>query len=112
MIRAQLRRLIARVSHTEKHCALRSRGRIRFDLDDVAGVLRVLFDGVEMNAAHGVLHIELILKTKRNRLGVADDEKIVRHLVGIGRTRPAPFRARNCCFDSPGRYARTPLYSW
>ena len=38
-----------------------------------------------MDAPDGVLDVELVLEAVGDRLGVADDQQVVGHLVGVGR---------------------------
>jgi len=55
--------------------------------DDGAGVARVLLDRVEVKAADRILHVELVLEGVGDLLGPADEEQVVRDVVGIGRSR-------------------------
>src|SRR5215510_14680519 len=84
LISAQLRRLVAAIAHDEEHRSAGQRELTRLGHHHTARVLGILLYSVEMNAAHGVLHIELILKAIGDGLGVADEEQIIGHLLWVG----------------------------
>ena len=42
---------------------------------------------VEVDAAHGVRHVQLVLERERDLFGAADDQEVVGDLAGIGRRR-------------------------
>src|SRR4051812_22723959 len=56
-----------------------------FGRHDALGVAAVLVGRVEVNAADGVLDVELVLKAVGDRLRVADDQQVVGHLLRVGR---------------------------
>ncbi len=85
----QLRRLVAAVADAEEHATPRLLRQRRLGLDHRSGVLCVLGEGVEVDPADGVLQVQLILETERDRLGVADDQQVIRHLLGVGRAAGA-----------------------
>ena len=44
--------------------------------------------GLEVEATDRVLHRQLVLELERDTLGTADDEKVVGHLLWVGRAGP------------------------
>src|SRR5205085_8101065 len=56
--------------------------------DHALGVAPVVLDLVEAQAAHGVLHVELVLEPEGYCLRIAYQQEVVGHLFRIGRSGP------------------------
>ncbi len=58
--------------------------------DDAAGVAGVLLGGGEVQAPHGVLHVQLVLEGPGDRLRPPHQQQVVGHPAGVGRARSRP----------------------
>ena len=109
-------RFVVRVLDADEGGAARQ-WRCRLGGDDAVGIVLVgvqivgpvLIDEVE--AADGVLDVELVLEAVGDRLRAADQEQVVGHLSGSTGPGPAPWRARKACLVSVGRTPSPPVNS-
>ena len=88
--RAEPGRLVIRVAHAEQDGASGEGDLPLLGGHHAAGISGVLFERVEPDTADGILDVELVLEGERDRLRVADDQQVVRHLLGIGLPGPHP----------------------
>ena len=103
LLDAQPGRLVAGISHAEEGRAAAPALLACFRLYQALGIAGILLGGLEVNAPHRVLDIELKLEPEGNGLGAGDDQQVVGHPSGTAGPGPMPWRARNRAFDSPGR---------
>lgn len=85
VLAAHLRGHVVGVGDADERDLARERELTSLGRDHAAGVIVVFFQGVEPNAADGVLHVNLILYVKRNLLGRGDNQQVIGDLVGVGR---------------------------
>jgi hypothetical protein len=88
LIRAQLGSAVTPISNTKEYRPTRAL-RHGFILcpQHAIGVLRVLIQGVKVDAPHRIIHVEFVLESKRNILGIAHQQEVKRNLAWISRPR-------------------------
>ncbi len=99
---AKLRRPVIRVLHPEKGCPARENHFPLLGHHHASGILGVLFQGSEVNATHGILHVELVLKPVRDLFRIADQEQVIGNLFRVGRAGADPMARQEGGF----RFAR------
>jgi hypothetical protein len=85
LVGAEVGRRVVGVPHAEEGGPTGQGQAAALGLDHAARVTGVLLRRVEVDAAHRVLHVELILDPVGDRLRVADDQQVVGHVVRVGR---------------------------
>lgn len=84
VIGAELGGRVRGVAYSEERGTARQPAFAGFGIDYALGVSGIVFELVEVDAAHGVLHVHLVLEAIGDRFRVADEKKVVGRLVRVG----------------------------
>src|SRR5262249_55629870 len=93
---------VVRGPHAAEHSVPREHYLPTLCCNDGAGIGGVFLDRIELDAANGILYVELVLERERNCLRVADDQEIVWYFVGIGGARSRALTSEECLFRISG----------